>query len=159
MPTLPTQTKCLTLGCKNQKARFGGHCIDHGGRDEHAKPSEDRKAFNSMYQTAMWKSQRDAQLSKHPLCQACLTRNHVRSANHVDHLFAWTHIGKTAFYLNIFSSLCHDCHSVKSGLEKKGVYRYYHDLTHTDFTLADYNAVIERFMQGRPIVAENQQKR
>jgi 5-methylcytosine-specific restriction enzyme A len=152
MPTIPKQTKCLALGCKNPKAKFGGYCLDHGGRDAYkAKPTEERKEFNSLYQTPMWKSLREGQLSKQPLCQSCLTLGHIRSANHVDHLFAWSDIGKTAFYLNIFQSLCPECHGNKSGLEKRGIYRYYHDDTHTDFNLTDYNRIIERFMQGRPI--------
>ena len=154
MPTIPKYTKCLTLGCKNPKAKYGGFCLDHGGRDAF-KPvvTDERKEFNSMYQTQMWKSVREGQLSKQPLCQSCLTLGHIRSANHCDHLFAWNAIGKTAFYLNVFQSLCHECHGSKSGLEKKGIFRYYHDETHTDFNIQDYARIIERFMQGRSIVA------
>jgi hypothetical protein len=74
-------------------------------------------------------------------------------AAHCDHLFAWSAIGKTAFYLNIFQSLCGECHGNKSGLEKRGIFRYYHDQTHTDFNVQDYAKIIERFMQGQSIVA------
>ena len=154
MPTIPKYIKCLTLGCKNPKAKYGGHCIGHGGRDTFKLiQTEQRKDFNSMYQTPMWKSVRAGQLSKQPLCQSCLVLGHIRSANHVDHLFPWSAISKTAFYLNIFQSLCHECHGNKSGLEKRGICRYYHNQTHTDFGVRDYQRVIDQYIKGQPIVA------
>lgn len=155
MPTIPKQIKCITLGCKNPKAKYGGFCLEHGGRDAYrAKSSDERKEFNSMYQTQMWRTFRQTQLSKQPLCQGCLSAGHIRSAAHVDHLFAWADIGKTAFYLNIFQCLCANCHSAKSGLEKRGIYRHYHDQTHHDYRVEDYKQVVNAYMRGETLPVE-----
>jgi hypothetical protein len=53
-------------------------------------------------------------------------------------LFAWKHIGSHAFSRNIFQSLCHNCHSQKSGLEKQGIYRHYAQDGAKDYTKNDY---------------------
>ena len=49
----------------------------------------------------------------------------MEAAKHVDHVFPWRQIGKQAFLRNIFQSLCHECHSYKSGQEKRGVFEHY----------------------------------
>ncbi len=134
MPTLPTNTKCSSLGCKNPRSRLNSYCVEHGGIN--TVDTEQRKAFTSMYQTAQWKTQRQIQLSKQPLCESCLTNGKVVQANHVDHLFAWNKIGKQAFYNNIFQSLCTNCHSHKSAQEKQDIYTHY--ATGKQYSLNDY---------------------
>ena len=134
MPTLPTNTKCSSLGCKNPRSKLNSYCVEHGGIN--TVDTEQRKAFTSMYQTAQWKQQRQIQLSRQPLCESCLTNGKVVQANHVDHLFAWNKIGKQAFYNNLFQSLCTNCHSHKSAQEKQDIYTHY--ATGKQYTLKDY---------------------
>jgi 5-methylcytosine-specific restriction protein A len=124
MPTVPKQRKCQSLGCKNDRAKFGSYCIEHGGTD--AFPSKrynittGRKEAMAMYKTKHWNSMRKAQLSAHPLCAGCLSGGIITQATQVDHLFPWQQIGDHAFFRNIFQSLCIECHSSKTGMEKQG---------------------------------------
>ena len=142
MPTLPTYTKCLHLGCKNHKSKLNGFCMEHGGRDvKTIEATDERREFNALYATPFWKSTRRRQLSKQPLCQACLSFGIVAPAAHVDHVFPWSRFGKQAFYVNIFQSLCHGCHTTKTSLEQKGVFRYYKGEAYTDYKKVDYQAV------------------
>jgi len=97
---------------------------------------------NSAYQTPAWRTVRQRQLSIQPLCQACLSRGRVEAANHVDHVFAWKHIGKHAFLRNIFQSLCHADHSHKTGLEKQGIYVHYTAEGEKAYTIGDYGYVM-----------------
>lgn len=144
MPTLPTFNKCAHYGCKAPRARYGGgYCIEHGGRDTYAcNDTDERKAFNSLYQTPYWKRTRMTQLSRQPLCQACLARGIVTPAIHVDHLFPWRGLGREAFYTNVLQSLCHSCHSDKTLLEKRGVCRFYNGESITDYAISEYKAVV-----------------
>ena len=123
MPILPTNKKCASYGCTNQRSKLNTYCVEHGGKN--TVDTEQRKAFTSMYQTNQWRNLRQAQLSKQPLCESCLSRGKVVQANHVDHLFAWTNLNKDAFYNNVFQSLCTNCHSHKSALEKQDIYIHY----------------------------------
>lgn len=145
MPTIPKFTLCLNLGCKQQRSKFNAYCMEHGGRDtfNHSKynATEDRKAASQKYSTKQWRTLRQIQLSRHPLCAACLNDNKITPAIHLDHLFPWSAIGDKAFYHNIFQSLCQPCHSVKTALEQKGIYRQY-TIPPTDFKLSDYERLI-----------------
>ena len=134
MPILPKSNKCSQLGCTNIRSKINTFCIDHGGKN--TIDTDDRKAFTSMYQTAQWRTLRQVQLSRQPLCESCIKQGKVVQANHVDHLFAWNKIGKNAFYNNIFQSLCTNCHSHKSALEKQDIYTHY--ATGKQYTLNDY---------------------
>ena len=141
MPIVPSNSKCAHLGCKNTRSPINVYCMEHGGKETRRYVADDkRKENNSMYATRQWQSLRARQLSKQPICQSCFTRGVITQANHVDHVFPWTHIGKQAFYQNLFQSLCHECHSHKTGLEKRGVYRHYTSVIH-DFSPRDYNRV------------------
>jgi hypothetical protein len=139
MPTMPSNTKCSELGCKNNRSRLNTFCLQHGGIDN--MPTRDT---DSAYQTPLWRNIRATQLSKQPLCQGCLSRNQIAQAQHIDHLFAWKHIGKQAFANNIFQSLCANCHSQKSGLEKQGIYRHYARDGVKDYTKHDYSYVLRQ---------------
>jgi 5-methylcytosine-specific restriction endonuclease McrA len=140
MPSVPTNGKCSSLGCKNPRSKLNTYCLEHGGIDNMA-----RRETDSAYQTPLWKSIRAVQISKQPLCQGCLSRNIVASAKHIDHLFAWKHIGSHAFSRNIFQSLCHNCHSQKSGLEKQGIYRHYAQDGAKDYTKNDYAYMLHQY--------------
>lgn len=139
MPTLPSNTKCAHLGCSNTRSKLNSFCLEHGGKT--GNYSAERNQFNKMYQSPYWKRMRRIQLSRQPICQACIHTGRVSEAKHVDHVFPWSHIGEHAFNTNIFQSLCPECHSVKTSLEAKGIYRHY---SHTvvDYTAGDYTAVV-----------------
>jgi 5-methylcytosine-specific restriction enzyme A len=140
MPSVPTNGKCSSLGCKNPRSKINTYCLEHGGMDNIA-----RRDTDSAYQTPLWKTIRAAQISKQPLCQGCLARGIVTAAKHIDHLFAWKHIGGQAFSRNIFQSLCHNCHSQKSGLEKQGIYRHYAQDGAKDYTKNDYAYMLQQY--------------
>lgn len=106
------------------------------------KRTEARDDKNAMYQTKYWKALRQRQLSTQPLCQACMSVGIITPANHVDHVFPWTHINKEAFYLNLFQSLCLECHSHKTSLEQQGEYRHYIDGSYRVFSKNDYQYII-----------------
>ena len=109
---------------------------------------EQRRLSNAEYKKAAWISIRAAQLSKEPLCAACMHEGRVNAAEHVDHLFAWNQINAAAFKLNIFQSLCHTHHSIKTSLEQKGTFRHYSIDAITDYSLSDYQWVINQYMHG-----------
>jgi hypothetical protein len=111
------------LGCKRDRLRLNSFCLEHGGKD--ATKSAERYASNAHYQTAAWKRTRTRQLSSKPICQSCEARGVVTLATDVDHLFPWSVMGEAAFTYNLLQSLCKACHSVKTGLEGKGTYRWY----------------------------------
>ena len=140
MPSVPTNVKCSMLGCNNPRTKLNTLCLNHGGIDNMPTRETD-----SAYQTPLWRTMRMAQLSKQPLCAGCLSRNIVNSAKHVDHLFAWKHIGPQAFARNIMQSLCANCHSAKSGLEKQGVYRHYTTEGVRDYSKHDYAYLMAQY--------------
>lgn len=139
MPTYPRNTKCAELGCKEPRSKLTSFCIKHGGRD-----NLPRRETDSIYQTPAWRQIRQRQLSIQPLCQACLCRGKVEQAEHVDHLFAWKHIGKHAFLHNIFQSLCQPDHSHKTALEKQGVYTHYTLDGERSYTKDDYAYLVQQ---------------
>jgi 5-methylcytosine-specific restriction protein A len=144
MPSVPYYSKCNSLGCKNPKSRYNSYCMDHGGKDRHLLPAHKsfkRKEFNDMYQTKQWRTQRQIQLSQHPLCAGCLSKGRIAQAQHIDHIFPWSKISPEAFYINLFQSLCQSCHSSKTALEQKGVYRRY-GIPHRDYRIHDYQMVV-----------------
>ena len=139
MPSIPTSTKCASLGCREQRSRFNSFCIEHGGKDRYPiKVTEARAAHNAMYQTGYWYSIRKHQLSTHPICASCIEKGRVTPAHHVDHVFPWVSIGDSAFFNNIFQSLCASCHSEKTWYEQRGIIKHY---GHNDLRLEDYARV------------------
>jgi 5-methylcytosine-specific restriction protein A len=78
---------------------------------------------------------RAAQLSRQPLCQGCKVQGLIRAASVVDHVWPWRAIGSDAFKVNRLQSLCPECHSVKTGLEGRGIVREYGV---RDWGLAEY---------------------
>jgi len=132
MPYAPLNKVCRELGCKNARSKLNSFCLEHGGL-EHTNDGKD-----NAYSNPAWRTIRRAQLSKQPLCQSCLTRGQVNSATHVDHVFPWRHIGEHAFLHNLFQSLCTNCHSHKTGQERKGIYEHYTQEGIQPLTKADY---------------------
>lgn len=137
MPSIPLD-QCATYQCKATSIRGSVYCIEHAPVKTATK---DRRSFNAPYKTAAWTAIRARQLSVNPLCAACKLEGRITQANHVDHLFAWAAIGKQAFTRNRFQSLCESHHGVKTGLEKRGVFRHYVDPV-KDYVLGDYPYVM-----------------
>ena len=144
MPTVPTQTKCVQLGCKNSRSRMNTYCLEHGGKD-HTKHSK-RDLGKGLYGSTAWHSIRRRQLSIQPLCQSCLLKGKVDMAKVVDHLFAWSQLSTDAFKYNIFQSLCEPCHSVKTNLEQKGLYRHYAS-KEVDYRIEDYKRIVSEYIE------------
>lgn len=134
MPRIPISTKCTHLGCREERSRYNTFCLAHGGKNT-LIISQDRAEHNAMYQTPYWRTIRQRQLSMHPLCASCMESGRVTSAHHVDHVFPWTVIGESAFYNNIFQSLCPSCHSQKTWYEQRGIIKHY---GHNDYIIEDY---------------------
>jgi 5-methylcytosine-specific restriction protein A len=132
MPYAPFNSVCSELGCKQPRSKLNSFCADHGGLD-HTNHGKD-----NAYSDPAWRTIRRGQLSKQPLCQSCLTNGHINSAVHVDHVFPWRHIGEHAFLNNVFQSLCHECHSYKTGQERKGTFIHYRSDGEKELTKADY---------------------
>lgn len=133
MPSIP-KTQCAEYHCKAPSIKGSVFCVDHAPT---VATSDERKTFSAHYKTKAWLSIRNRQLSIQPLCQACLLDKQIISANHVDHLFPWSVVGEHAFRRNLFQSLCETHHGVKSGLEKKGIFRHYVEPM-KDYTVNDY---------------------
>lgn len=87
---------------------------------------------------------RSAQLSAHPLCQACASEGRVTQGEHVDHVFPWRAIGPQAFRVNLFQTLCEGCHARKGALERRGLCRHYAASGPRDYTLADWARIAAR---------------
>lgn len=137
MPIMPRH-QCDEYQCKAPSIKGSRYCESH-------TPSKtatvERKTFNAQYNTAKWQSIRARQLSTNPLCAACMTDGRITAASHVDHVFPWQAIGEHAFIRNLFQSLCPECHGIKSGLEKRGIFRHYLAKVH-DYTAQDYAYVM-----------------
>jgi 5-methylcytosine-specific restriction protein A len=133
MPSIPLD-QCASYHCKAPSIKGSVYCTDHAPIQ---KTSKTREAFNAPYKSKAWAAIRARQLSREPLCAACKLEGRINQANHVDHVFPWAAIGEQAFTRNLFQSLCPECHGIKSGLEKRGLFRHYTDKAQ-DFTIEDY---------------------
>ena len=143
MPVAPYNLRCSHLGCNNARSKFNLLCVEHGGRDTpRYYTNVARQEAHKMYDSAQWKRLRRIKLSENPLCAGCLTEGKVTPASDIDHLFPWRQLGKEAFYVNRFQSLCHEHHSMKTQQERKGVYIYWRNQVKTEFGLDDYKRLL-----------------
>lgn len=140
MPSVPKPNVCSHLGCHAPRYRHYAYCQEHGGTN--IRLSAKRIEQMDMYNNGQWERHRRIQLERQPLCQACLLNNKVRGANTVDHVFPWSGLGDAYFYRNLFQSLCHECHSVKTNLEQKGVIQHYTPHGLVEYTMNDALFVI-----------------
>jgi 5-methylcytosine-specific restriction protein A len=140
MPTLPPP-QCAAYGCKAPSVKGSRFCVDHAPAQ--SKPQTQRRALDDEYCTAAWQAIRAAQLSRAPLCACCTYEKRLTAAAVVDHVFPWKSYGPHAFRANLFQSLCIPCHSRKTNLENRGVYRHYLRPDHfRDYTPSDYPAAL-----------------
>lgn len=132
LPTAPLNKKCRELGCQNPKTSRSTFCVQHGGGI-----TEKGKANSKLYGQAYWKKQREIQLSKEPLCAACLADGKVMQAEHIDHVFPHRQDARK-FKVNLFQSLCAYHHTMKTQFENRGVYLYYAKHGTVTYTETDY---------------------
>jgi len=144
MPSIPSTPYCAELGCKNPRSRLNGFCLEHGGKNKQKydpKYNAARKEQSRFYKSRQWLTLRQIQLSKSPLCVGCSAEGVITAANTVDHLFPWTQIGETAFFINKFQSLCTMHHATKTQLEQHGIYRRF-GRPEVDYSVEDYARVV-----------------
>lgn len=129
MPTQP-RPQCSTYRCKQPTRPGSSMCVDHAPppRVNPAKRKTDRE-----YKTAVWQTIRAGQLTRQPLCQSCQLAGRVTLGDHVDHVIPWRLIGPAGFVNNLFQTLCAGCHSQKTGLEQRGIFRHYTDPAPVDY--------------------------
>ena len=134
MPTQP-RPQCATYRCKQPTRPGSSMCMDHAPppKVNRAKRENDRE-----YKTAVWQTIRAGQLSTQPLCMACMLSGRVTLGVHVDHVIPWRLIGSAGVTNNRFQTLCQPCHSIKTGLEQRGVFRHYTDPAPVDYFPGDW---------------------
>lgn len=132
MPSTPINHKCRELGCKNDKTSRSAFCNEHGGGI-----TDKGKENSKLYSTGYWKKQRIIQLSKEPLCAACLLEGRVVQAVHIDHVFPHRQ-DQNKFKINLFQSLCQPHHTLKTQEENQGKYLHYSSNGIIEYTDVDY---------------------
>lgn len=138
MPSVPTSQKCNFLGCQGTKIFGTNSCEKHGGKRS-TRYKENAKLYNS----AAWKSLRTSMRSQHPLCASCLARGLVRQTEHIDHVIPHRQ-DADRFLVNLWQGLCAACHTQKTTLEKRGIYRHYTPDGPVDYKDSDYDQVIQK---------------
>jgi len=66
------------------------------------------------YNTASWQRLREAKLSVDPICEVCIRREVVETANVVDHIIAIAKGGEAFPPLSGLMSMCEPCHNTKT---------------------------------------------
>ena len=75
-----------------------------------------------VYDTLRWRRVRELQLSRQPLCEACLAAGFTVAASVVDHKIPLSECGiEKAFDLDNLRSLCKPCHDVRTGSDKRRI--------------------------------------
>lgn len=136
MPLAPMNKKCRELGCKNNKTHRSTFCNEHGGG-----LTEKMKDNKKLYATRYWQKQRKIQLSRHPICAACMVNGKVVQALHIDHVFPHNQ-NSDRFKINLFQSLCAPCHTLKTQDESNGVFNYYTENGVIKYIEKDYRRVV-----------------
>ena len=118
MPTTPINSKCRELGCNHRRLWPSTLCVVHGGRTEAAR------ANLKFYKSKAWQDRRAIELSRQPLCVACLAQGRVRMGGSIDHIFPhWR--DEKRFLRNLFQNLCAACHHQKTREEMQGRFHDY----------------------------------
>lgn len=79
-------------------------------------------------------------MSKYPLCACCLLEGKIVATEHIDHVIPHKRL-QERFLVNIFQGLCAACHTQKTTLERKGVYRHYTENGIVDYSDLDADIV------------------
>lgn len=136
MPRVPDSKKCHFLGCNEGKIFGTNFCQKHG-----AKRSQKYKENEKLYNSPGWKSIRASIKSQHPLCASCLSRGIIAPTEHIDHVIPHRRL-VDRFMVNLFQGLCAACHTQKTLLENKGIFRHYTPDGPVDYKESDYAAIV-----------------
>jgi 5-methylcytosine-specific restriction protein A len=81
--------------------------------------SKAQSRWHKLYATEHGRRLARAQITREPLCWACLARGKVEPATCADHITP--HAGNVnAFFLSLLQSLCRACHALKTARETRG---------------------------------------
>lgn len=119
MPSIP-RPQCAHMMCKAPSMPHSRWCVDHSATINSKAPS---RVDGDLYKGQAWLTLRAAQLSREPLCCGCKSRGVIQSASVADHIIPWRQLGREYFRKIPLQSLCISCHSIKTGLESRGIYR------------------------------------
>ena len=145
MPTIPKYSKCYFLGCQNEGGGGQNYCHLH-----RTDKSENQKQNSKLYNSTAWRKKRIAMQSQYPICAACLLEGRVVQTEHIDHVIPHRRV-QERFLVNLFQGLCAPHHSIKTNLEKRGVFRHYTPRGIVDYTDQDYKQlVVPAFEKGIP---------
>lgn len=147
MPSVPSLNCCNFLGCKEKRALGTNSCQLHG-----ATRTDNYKENQKLYNSQAWKRKRVAMLSKHPICASCLLMNKVTQSIHIDHVIPHKRM-QERFMVNVFQGLCIPCHTQKTRLEQKGIYRYFSDKGVIDYNDTDYSTIVKEKYNDEFLVA------
>jgi len=120
-PRACSRAGCSALSCGDD------NCLDK--RQATHRPKEDKDPHDrgslsrtKAYSTARWRKLREAQMSRAPLCQRCLSFDLVTIAADADHQIPHKGDAKLMWNAGNLQSLCKSCHSWKTQEEASGVY-------------------------------------
>ena len=115
---------CSTIGCPSLTGCVSTLCILKK-QGVHKAPETDidhrgNYSRKNAYNSTRWRKVRSSQLSKEPLCQRCLSYDITTIGKDVDHVEP--HRGNPRLMWDAINlqTLCHSCHSHKTGHEKQG---------------------------------------
>lgn len=109
MPFRP-KVPCRHPGCPNLIPYGSKYCDEH--KSKH--PEEIRSAAGRGYNSA-WRKASKAFLHAHPLCEECMKEGRYVKATDVDHIVPHRGDMKLFWDRSNWQSLCHRCHSRKTG--------------------------------------------
>ena len=93
--------------CATAKAVSGKRISEAMSAD---RRSPEAAAYRKLYNTRQWRETRSAQLTREPLCRACLARDIITPATVCNHLDKAAKATTEGFFAGPFSSLCTRCH-------------------------------------------------
>ncbi len=111
---MPTLFKlCNEHGCRNKAKPEESYCEIHLKQRRREYDSKQRDSMSTrFYNSTLWGRIRKIQLSRQPLCEACLSEGRTTPATVVDHIEAIKESGPQLDLENL-QSLCASCHSKK----------------------------------------------
>ena len=106
--------------CKNG-ALCQRHFIQPAAKKKSWKGKKRKIPSNPFYNTQEWRKLRSIFIAENPLCAACLLKNSYTPAAHVDHIMPVRHYDSLKLEPSNLQALCHSCHSIKTGFERRGI--------------------------------------
>ena len=129
MPIAPKHP-CNWTNCAELVNKGQSYCPKHQAEYEQRKAEHKKildKKYDTFYRNAesskiyasmRWRKLRNWWIKRHPLCEECLKRGLIQSAEVVDHIQPLRD-GGAAWSAQNLQSLCNSCHRVKTIAENK----------------------------------------